>query len=198
MNRRIFVCLAALLAFATPALAQEKSIGPWRRKKAASPKARAAFSLACSSGAANVRPFEYLLGIGIYIWTLCMIGAAVIGIAGGYTGQVYTLYLLAMGFGILVSMVIGAAIGSFSKNQMTATSVTVPVMMIFSFLPMISMFNQTIANVARFTYSEQLRLLISGLGHLKVTPEMPAVLAINAALALGLFVFAYRRSGLEQ
>jgi len=146
---------------------------------------------------ANVRPVEYLIGIGSYIWTLCMFGAAVIGVAGGYTGTVFGLYLLVMGFGILVSMVIGAAIGSFSKNQMMATSVTVPVMMIFSFLPMISMFNKTIANVARFTYSEQLRLLISGLGHLKVSPEMPIVLAVNAVVALGLFIVAYRRSGLE-
>ena len=63
---------------------------------------------------------------------------------------------------------------------------------------MISMFNKTIANVARFTYSEQLRLLISDLGHLKVSPEMPIVLAVNALVALGLFVVAYKRSGLEQ
>ena len=37
-----------------------------------------------------------------------------------------------------------------------------PLQMVFSFLPMLSMFNDTIKNVAKFTYSEQLRLLING------------------------------------
>lgn len=49
-----------------------------------------------------------------------------------------------MAFGITTSLLIGAAIGALCKNQMSAASITVPVMMVFSFLPMISMFNSTI------------------------------------------------------
>ena len=48
-----------------------------------------------------------------------------------------------MAVGIIISMLVSAVIGFFSKNQMSATSVTVPVMIIFSFLPMLAMFNET-------------------------------------------------------
>ena len=145
----------------------------------------------------NVRPAEYLLGIGSYLWTLCMIGASVIGIGGGYRGKALLSFLLIMGFGILISIVVGAAVGSLSKNQMMATSISVPVMMILSFLPMISMFNETVAKIARFAYPEQLRILISQLDHIKVSSEMVVVLIVNTVLALSIFVFAYRKCGLE-
>lgn len=146
---------------------------------------------------ANVRPTDYLLGIGCYIWTLCMTGAAVIGIGGGYRGRALLFFLLFMGFGILISIVVGASIGSISKNQMMATSITVPAMMILSFLPMVSMFNQTVANIARFTYSEQLRILISQPERFELSAEMIVVLSVNTILALALFVFAYKKCGLE-
>ncbi len=145
----------------------------------------------------NVRPIEYFLGIGSYIWIVCMLGAAVIGLGGGYTGKAYAAFLLIMGVGILVSMLIGAAIGSISKNQMMATSFTIPVMMILSFLPMLAMFNQTIARIARFTYSEQLRIMISRLDHLEVSPETAFVIIINILIAFSLFLFAYKKCGLE-
>ena len=32
----------------------------------------------------NVKPYEYLLGVGSYIWFACMLGAAVICAAGGF------------------------------------------------------------------------------------------------------------------
>lgn len=44
---------------------------------------------------ANVKPAEYLIGVGIYIWIICMIGAFVIGIAKiakiTYSQQINTL-----------------------------------------------------------------------------------------------------------
>ena len=34
----------------------------------------------------NVKPIEYLTGVGSYIWIICMLGGCVLGIAGGYRG----------------------------------------------------------------------------------------------------------------
>lgn len=45
----------------------------------------------------NVRPGEYLAGVGIYVWCLCMAGAAVIGLAGGYRGSGFGNFMLIMG-----------------------------------------------------------------------------------------------------
>ena len=35
----------------------------------------------------NVKPAEYVIGVGCYIWCICMLGACVIGFAGSYTGM---------------------------------------------------------------------------------------------------------------
>lgn len=144
----------------------------------------------------NVSPTAYLLGIGVYVWFICMIGACIIALAGQFTGSTLLQFLLIMGVGILVSLVIGAAIGVWSKNQMMATSITVPVMMVFSFLPMLSMFNEQIGKLAQFTYSEQIYRLINQAGTLSLESKQVGIIACNMMIAIVLFVIAYRRSGL--
>ncbi len=146
---------------------------------------------------ANVKPAEYLVGVGVYIWLICMIGAGVIGIAGKYEGSAFCNFMCIIGIGMLVSILIGAAIGTWSKNQMTATSITVPVMMVFSFLPMLSMFNDGIAKVAKITYSQQVNTLLNRIGQMEVKPEQAGVILINMVIAIVLFAVAYRKTGLE-
>ena len=145
----------------------------------------------------DVKPTEYLFGTGSYVWLACMLGACVFGIVGEYEGREFILFLLIMAVGILASLLIGAAVGTWSRNQMTATSIGVPVMLVFAFLPMFSMFNETIKEVAKFAYSEQISILIDGLGAEAVSIESIAVILINIVIACGLFVFAYRRCGLS-
>ena len=144
----------------------------------------------------NVKPSEYLIGVGFYDWCLCMLGACVIGFAGGHTGA-YGKFVLIMGIGILVSILIGAAIGTWSRTQMMATSLTVPVMLVFSFMPMLSMFHEGIETVARITYSQQIHSLIYQLDSMESVAEPAGVIVVNMIIAVVLFIYAYRRSGLE-
>lgn len=145
----------------------------------------------------NVRPFQYLIGIGFYVWLMCMAGAAVFAVCGGYEGMDFCVFMLIMAMGILLSGLTGAVIGVFSKNQMSATSITVPVMMVFSFLPMLSMFNESIEKVARITYSQQMSILINGLGSTDVKAESVIVIAVNFAVMVALFAAAFKKKGLE-
>lgn len=145
----------------------------------------------------NVKPWEYIVGVGLYIWCICMVGAGVIGYAGGHTGEMYARFMLIMGIGILVSMLMGAAIGTWSKTQMQATSVTVPVMMVFSFLPMLAMFHDGIKKVARVTYSQQIQILMNQLGTSEIGVEQIGVICANMLVAVVVFVLAYKKCGLE-
>lgn len=150
----------------------------------------------------NVSPAEYLIGVGSYLWIICLIGACVMGIGGGYEGKAFGQFLMIMGIGILVSMFMGAAIGTWSKNQMMATSITVPVMMIFSFLPMLSMFNEGIEKVARVTYSQQIHSLIGKTGIIGQTisdlgTEPFVVIGLNMLIVISLFWIGYRKKGME-
>ena len=145
----------------------------------------------------NVKPGEYLIGTGAYVFVMCAVGMAVFAAAGGYGGMELVRFIAVMSAGIILSELTGAVIGLFSRNQMTATSISVPVMMVIAFLPMLSMFNDTIKSVARVTYSQQISELISDIGNSQASAESIAVIAVNFALAVILFITAYRKKGLE-
>ena len=79
---------------------------------------------------------------------------------------------------------------------MMATSLTVPVLSIFSFLPMLSMFNETIEKIAKVVYSQQISILINSIGHVQVSFENAGIILINIVLAGIAFGFAYKKCGL--
>lgn len=141
----------------------------------------------------NVKAVEYFIGNAIYIWSICMLGSLVIGLAGGYSGEILVKFMLVMAVGHLISTMLGAAIGAFSTNQMMATSITIPVMMVFSFLPMLSIFNDTIGKFAKIFYSQQLHLLISQLNDFEVSTECVIVMCVNIILITGIFALGYQR-----
>ncbi len=142
----------------------------------------------------NVKPYEYLLGIGSYIWLACMMGAYIICAAGDYCMRERFMFMIIMAVGIIASLVIGAAIGIWSRTQMMATSITVPVMMIFSFAPMLSMFNVDVAKFAKFTYSVQISNMVNRLGEWQWRIDNIGIMAVNMFLFTVLFVLAYKKA----
>ena len=142
----------------------------------------------------NVKAMEYLLGNAVYIISMCMSGSLVIGLAGGYQGKALVIFILVMLLGHSIAVLLGATIGAISKNQMMATSITVPVMMVLSFLPMLSMFNETIGKVAKFVFSGQLYVMINNMEAMQWKLENTAILGGNVVLVLGVFLMAYKKA----
>lgn len=145
----------------------------------------------------NVKPHEYLLGIGSYVWFACMLGGIVICTAGGYNLQTSIAFMGIIAIGILTSLLIGAIIGIWSKTQMMATSITVPVMMIFSFAPMLSLFNSTIKKIARIIYSEQISRMLSQINSLQLNTENIGVIGINILIAAVMFIIIFKKCKLS-
>lgn len=145
----------------------------------------------------NVKPYEYLLGIGSYVWFACMLGGAVICAAGGYNLQTSIAFMGIIAIGILTSLLIGAIIGIWSKTQMMATSITVPVMMIFSFIPMLSLFNSTIEKIARVIYSEQISRMLNQINSLQLNVENIGVIGLNILIAAILFIIIFKKCKLS-
>ncbi|MBD5477618.1 MAG: ABC transporter permease [Lachnospiraceae bacterium] len=145
----------------------------------------------------SVKPVEYLLGIGGFVFSACMAGTVVFAVVGGYGGVEFLRFLLIMAAGICVSMLLGAVIGILTKSQISATTIATPTMMVFAFLPMLAMFNETIAKVADYAYSQQVQLMLNGLASGTGTePKSLLIIAVSAVIAAGMFIYAYRRSGL--
>lgn len=145
----------------------------------------------------NVKPHEYLLGIGSYVWFACMLGGIVICTAGGYNLQTSIAFMGIIAIGILTSLLIGAIIGIWSKTQMMATSITVPVMMFFSFVPMLSLFNSTIKKIARIIYSEQISRMLSQINSLQLNTENIGVIGINILIAAVMFIIIFKKCKLS-
>lgn len=144
---------------------------------------------------ANVKAWEYLAGIGIYVWTICMAGAGVMSTTLP-SGDIF-FFLGVMAAGFIISIAIGACIGIIASNQMVATSLSLPVMLIFSFMPMLAMFNDKIEKVAGIFYTQQIRELLGNMTFDGIKTETMLVVAVNALLALSLFFVAFKRKGLE-
>ena len=94
--------------------------------------------------------------------------------------------------GIILSVLIGAIIGTACKSQMSATSLTVPVMMVLSFLPMLSAFNDTIKKIAAVFYSQQIYLIISGADD-GGTAKAWGTILVNLSILTVVFIYVYRR-----
>ena len=145
----------------------------------------------------NVKPYEYILGIGSYVWFACMLGGIVICAAGGYNLQTSIVFMGIMAIGILTSLLIGAIIGIWSKTQMMATSIAVPVMMVFSFVPMLSLFNSTIEKIAKVIYSEQINRMLSRINSLQFNMANISVIVINILIAAVLFIIIFKKCKLS-
>ena len=144
---------------------------------------------------ANVKPWEYLAGIGVYVWTICMAGAGVM--ASSLPAKDIPFFLFIMAAGFIISIAVGACVGIFAPNQMVSTSLVMPVMLIFSFAPMLAMFNDKIEKIARIFYTQQIRVLLNNMTFDGIKPDSVVIVAVNAALAIILFFAAFKRKGLE-
>lgn len=143
----------------------------------------------------NIKPWQYLIGIGSYVWTICMMGALLMSI--NFPAKDRPFYLVMMALGMIISILTGACIGVFSKNQMKATSIVMPVMMILAFIPMIAMFNDTVKKFSKVLYTAQLQNLFNEMSFSALKGSAAIVLGVNALICVLLFVLAYKRKGLE-
>jgi len=106
-------------------------------------------------------------------------------------------YMCVIMLGLVISIILGAAIGVLAKDQMAATSLSVPVMCLFTFLPMMAQFNDTIDKVAKFLYTQQLYLALTDINNVKIGTEGLIIIAANAIIILAFFVLAFRKEGLK-
>ncbi|MCI8410581.1 MAG: ABC transporter ATP-binding protein/permease [Lachnospiraceae bacterium] len=144
----------------------------------------------------NVKAFEYLIGNAIYIISICMAGSLVMGFTGGYSGITLLKFMLIMFLGHCCSFLLGAAIGVKGKNQMAATSISIPIMMILSFLPMLSIFNETFKKFSKFIFSEQLYIFVNNITE-SITTETKFILFCNFSLIIIFFLITYKKVSLE-
>lgn len=144
---------------------------------------------------ANVKPWQYLVGVGIYVWSICMIGAGVM--ATGLPRQDIVVYLQIMEVGFIISILVGACIGIYANNQMSATSLVMPIMMVLSFLPMLAMFNKKIEQIAKIFFTQQLKICLNDMSVTGHSKETYIVIFVNVIITMVIFGVTFKKKGLE-
>lgn len=146
----------------------------------------------------NVKPYEYLLGVGSYVLILCSLGGLTFGLIGGYRGTELMRFVLTIILGFIASILLGSAVGIFSKNQGAATALAMPLAMVTAFVPMVAMFNEKIASIANILYTQQISNLINDLSVSNFTFNRFFPVGVNMLVFLLVFTYAYVKVDLKE
>ena len=144
---------------------------------------------------ADMKPWQYLIGVGTHVWTICMLGALLM--STGLPASERPFFLTVMAIGFIISVILGACIGIASRNQMMATSLVMPVMMVLSFAPMLAMFNDIIKKGATVFYTQQLKTVFDEMSWSAIGTKSIVIICANALVFAVLFAVLYRKKGLE-
>lgn len=145
----------------------------------------------------NVKPLEYLCGVGILLFILCSVGIFLFSIVGGFWGYDLYRFIFALMIGVIASLLLGATIGMLSKNQMSANGIAVPFAVISAFLPMIASFSTSFNAISKFLYTQQVNYLIKDLSVSNFSSERFMIIAVNMLIFLTAFVVVYKKKGVS-
>jgi ABC-2 type transport system permease protein len=143
----------------------------------------------------NVTLKEYLLSIGGFVFAATLLTGSSFIFISDHPAENALSFLLSMGIGTLISIVLGNCIGLFSKNAAAANGMAVPFGLIFAFLPMLASFNKQIEAVSRFTYGQQISYLLAGK---ELSLFGIITLCINFAVLLVISAVLFKRSLSEE
>jgi len=144
---------------------------------------------------AGVKPHEYLLGVGGFLFITASFVSAAFGLIGGYGGTDFFKFFAVMESGALASITLGIAIGMLSKNQQAAAGLTMPVALLFGFTPMIAQFNEKIGNFTWILYTRQINEVVNDFSAGIIKPLL--VIIANIVVFTVLFIVAYKKKGLK-
>lgn len=131
---------------------------------------------------------------------IILVNIILVPIAGIAMNKInWPIYLIYTTLSGIISIMIGYIVGIYSKNQMQAGNINMPILLIFTMTPMFQMINKTIANIASFTYSGTIINFINDMLTKKYSPHFKdiTVLTIWTILSILIFIYAYTRHGLD-
>jgi ABC-2 type transport system permease protein len=140
---------------------------------------------------AGVKPHQYLIGTCGFFLLAGTVTSVIFTLIGDFTATEAAKFMAVMITGTAASIILGAGIGILSKNQQAATALSMPVAVIFGFIPMIAGFNETVKKAAGILYTQQINVIVNDFSLSLFTPLL--VIALNIAVFTVLFVYAYKK-----
>ena len=95
----------------------------------------------------------------------------------------------------------GMLLGIFAKNQVSAGTITTPVLLVLMMVPMFSNFIEILSTISKFFFTGILMDMIMDIAADKgsvLQAGSVVIMVVEAVLAVGLFVVCYRQNGFER
>lgn len=145
---------------------------------------------------ANVKPLEYFIGIGLFVFIMSILSASLFLLILSLTSIELLRFYIIVSLTILCSMVIGSVVGILSQTQMNANALIMPLSIILGILPMFSAFNDTIKNIASIFYTQTLSNVITSISK-SISIKDFTIMLLNFFISLALFTLIYRKKKLD-
>lgn len=151
----------------------------------------------------SVNGLEYFLGSILPVFFATVIINFLLMPVSGYmiTGRNLLSFSAATILASLISCIIGMLMGIFAKNQVSASTITTPVLLLFMLVPMFSSFIEILSKISRLFFTgiimDMVSAIASGKGTILSISSI-IIMLVEIILAIALFVFFYRRNGFER
>lgn len=108
-------------------------------------------------------------------------------------------YLLICTACSIIGTMIGMIFGIFAKNQMSAGTITTPLLLIFMMIPMFSRLNKTLETLSDFLFTGILFDAIDNISQNSplISTRAAIILAAEILLAAALFLMLYQKNGFD-
>ena len=149
---------------------------------------------------AGVKPGSYLIGVSGVILFVSFFTSIAFSFIGEFSGADFWIFTGAMMSGVAGSIVLGAIFGIMAGNQQSASGLALPAAILLGFGPMLAQFNDRLASILHFLYTQQLNVVANHLTTgVSDTPlwQSFAIMWANVAVIGILFAIIYSKKGLK-
>lgn len=139
---------------------------------------------------AGVKPYQYLIGASATLLLISFAALIIYGMIGGYSGQDFIYFMIVTMLGAVNSILLGTTFGLHK----VLSNYAMVVGLLLGIGPNFANFNDTLYNVFRLVYTQQVNLTIRGEAYF--ADSFPILLA-NTAVLLMAFIIMNVRNGLD-
>lgn len=148
----------------------------------------------------SVKGIEFFIGSLLPVLIMLIAVNIVLLPISGKTDINIPIYLLVTTGASIITMILGMIIGLVSKNQMSTSFTSTPLLLILMMIPMFSNMNETLSKASNFIYTGSLNKIIENLV-LKVdnpvTIQQLIVMTAWFVISIVAFLLFYRKNGLD-
>ncbi|WKK68490.1 ABC transporter permease [Brochothrix thermosphacta] len=148
----------------------------------------------------SVKGSEFFIGSMAPVLLIMVIVNILLLPVSGVSGINIGLYILITTFSSLITLIIGGIVGLVANTQMTASLLSVPLMMVLMMIPLFSNMNEGMAKVADYLYTGGMSESIANLASKSADPISTHTVIVHfiwLIVSLVAFLYYYKRRGLD-